>query len=60
MTNTKTYAVHYGHGHMLKWAVMPNDYHSLATARKAASSKRLASYTYVIIVDTDGNEWQVR
>jgi len=55
-----TYAVHYGYGHMLKWAVMPNNYRSLATARRAASSKRLSSYTHVIIADTDGNEWEVR
>ena len=56
----KTYAVHYGNGHLSKWAILPLNYRSLATAKRAAGSRRLAAYQGVIIADSDGGEWVFR
>lgn len=40
---TKTYAVHYGHGHLASADVMAPDYRSLRTARAAETLARIAA-----------------
>ena len=54
----KTYAVHYGHGHLGTAKVMAPDYRSLRAAEVAAEKLVRQGYELVLIADTDGNEWE--
>ena len=56
---TKTYAVHYGRGHLGRCKVLDNDFTSLAAAQKAASKLVQDGHLIVLIADTDGNEWDM-
>jgi hypothetical protein len=54
----RTYAVHYGNGHLARCQTLPRNFRSLATAKHAAKSL-INKYGIVIIADTDGNEWDL-
>ena len=55
---TKTYAVHYGDGHLGRCKTLNDDFRSLSAAKEAAVPL-VADYQIVIIADTDGNEWDM-
>lgn len=55
-TMTKTFAVHYGDGHLGRTKTLPADYRSLAAAEKAAK-KLVDQHEIVVIADTDGGEY---
>lgn len=56
---TKTYAVHYGRGHLSRCKVLDDDFTSLADAKEAASKLVQDGHPIVIVADTDGNEWDM-
>lgn len=55
----KTYAVHYGNGHLAATKVLDRDFRSLETAKKAAEKLVKQGYSLVAVADTDGNEWDM-
>jgi hypothetical protein len=55
----KTYAVHYGNGHLSRCKVLDDDFTSLKQAKEAAQKLVVEGYGIVIVTDTDGNEWDM-
>lgn len=55
----KTYAVHYGNGHLARTKVLDRDFRSLESAKRAARPLVEDNYQIVIIADNDGNEWDM-
>jgi len=56
----KTYAVHYGNGHLARCKVLDRNFRSLDTAKTAAFRLVKQGYQIVVIADTDGNEFAIR